>query len=126
MPTIESVKKDIEALVTAGQEEMLHYLEEVCVLGSFATEITNEVKENRFSRRKVFPHCNHDEVSRDGNYNGKQRYICKSFRKTFTDSTRSPKHNSKKDVRQWILYAKCIINGYLGLNKHTYIILLEA
>lgn len=45
MPTIESVKNDIEALGTAGQEEILHYLEEVFVLGSFATEVTNEVKE---------------------------------------------------------------------------------
>lgn len=30
----------------------------------------------------------------------------------FTDFTLSPKHNSKKDVKQWILYAKCMINGY--------------
>ncbi|EKQ57245.1 MULTISPECIES: hypothetical protein [unclassified Clostridium] len=55
MPTVESVKNDIEALGTAGQEEILHYLEEVFVLGSFATEVTNEVKENRFSRGKVCP-----------------------------------------------------------------------
>lgn len=32
--------------------------------------------------------------------------------KTFTDFTLSPKHNSKKDVKQWIQYAKCMINGY--------------
>lgn len=112
MPTVESVKIDIEALGTAGQEEILRYLEEVFVLGSFATEVTNEVKENRFSRGKVCPHCGHDEVSRNGKYDGKQRYICKSCRKTFTDFTLSPKHNSKKDVKQWILYAKCMINGY--------------
>lgn len=112
MPTVESVKKDIEALGTAGKEEILQYLEEVFVLGSFATEVTNEVKENRFSRGKVCPHCEHDEVSRNGKYNGKQRYICKSCRKTFTDFTLSPKHNSKKDVKQWIQYSKCMINGY--------------
>jgi len=112
MPTVESVKNDIEASGTAGQEEILHYLEEVFVLGSFATEVTNEVKENRFSRGKVCPHCGHDEVSRNGKYKKKQRYICKSCRKTFTDFTLSPKHNSKKDVKQWIQYAKCMINGY--------------
>jgi transposase-like protein len=112
MPTVESVKHDIDALGTAGKEEILNYLEEVFVLGSFATEVTNEVKENRFSRGKVCPHCEHDEVSRNGKYHGKQRYICKSCRKTFTDFTLSPKHNSKKDVKQWIQYAKCMINGY--------------
>lgn len=84
MPTVESVKKDIESLGTAGKEEILQYLEEVFVLGSFATEVTNEVKENRFSSGKVWPHCGHDEVSRNGKYNGKQRYICKSCQKTFT------------------------------------------
>ncbi len=112
MPTVESVKHDIDALGIAGKEEILNYLEEVFVLGSFATEVTNEVKENRFSRGKVCPHCEHDEVSRNGKYHGKQRYICKSCRKTFTDFTLSPKHNSKKDVKQWIQYSKCMINGY--------------
>lgn len=107
-----SLKKDIEALGTAGKEEILQYLEEVFVLGSFATEVTNEVKENRFSMGKACPHCGHDEVSRSGKYHEKQRYICKSCRKTFTDFTLSPKHNSKKDVKQWIQYAKCMINGY--------------
>lgn len=28
------------------------------------------------------------------------------------DFTLSPKYNSKKDVKQWIRYAKCMINGY--------------
>jgi len=46
---------DCMALGAAGQEEILHYLEEVFVLGSFATEVTNEVKENRFSRRESLP-----------------------------------------------------------------------
>lgn len=41
-------KKDIEALGTAGKEEILQYLEEVFISGSFATEVTNKVKENSF------------------------------------------------------------------------------
>ena len=112
MPTVESVKKDIEALEKAGKEKFLQYLEEVFVLDSFATEVTNEVKENRFSKGEVCPHCEHNDVSRNGKYHENQRYICKSCRKTFTDFTLSPKHNSKKDVKQWIQYAKCMINSY--------------
>ena len=61
MPSVESVKMDLEALGTTGQEEILAYLEEVIVLGSFATEVTNEVKENRFSKGKVCPCCGHAE-----------------------------------------------------------------
>lgn len=112
MPSVESIIKDIKTLGAMGQEEILKYLEEMIVLGSFVTEITDEVKENRFSKGKVCPHCDHDEVSRNGKFNGKQRYICKSCRRTFNDFTHSPRYNSKKDTRKWVLYAKCMINGY--------------
>lgn len=106
------LKRDLEALGTTGQAEILNYLEEVLVLGSFANEVTNEVKENRFSRGKVSPHCGHEEISRNGKFNGKQRYICKSCRRTFTDFTRSPRYNSKKDINKWIMYTKCMVNSY--------------
>jgi transposase-like protein len=62
MISVESVKMDLEALGTTEQEEILAYLEEVIILGSFATEVTNEVKENRFSKGKVCPCCGHDEI----------------------------------------------------------------
>ena len=112
MPSVESIIKNIQTLGTTGQEEVLNYLEEVIVLGSFVTEVTDEVKENRFSRGKVCPHCEHDKVSRNGKSNNKQRYICKSCGKTFNDFTQSPSYNSKKDTGKWILYTKCMINGY--------------
>ncbi|TCP99014.1 hypothetical protein EDD79_103816 [Serpentinicella alkaliphila] len=47
---VESIIKHIQVLGTTGQEEVLNYLEEVIVLGSFVTEAADEVKENRFSR----------------------------------------------------------------------------
>lgn len=72
------------------------------MLGSFATEVANEVKENRFSRGEACPHCGHDEVSRNEKYKEKQRYICKFCRKTFTDFTLSPKHNSSKDEKRYL------------------------
>lgn len=112
MASVKSIKRDIQALGALEQEQILNYLEEASILGSFVDEVTNEVRENRFSIGKVCPHCGHDEVSRNGKYNGKQRYICKSCRKTFTDFTRSPHYNSKRDIRKWIFYAKSMINEY--------------
>lgn len=50
MPNVESIKKDIQALGIAGQEAIFKYLEEVVVLGSFATEVTNEPKTTDFQR----------------------------------------------------------------------------
>ena len=43
MPSVELIKRDIQALGTAGKEELLNYLEEVVILSSFATEVTNKV-----------------------------------------------------------------------------------
>ncbi|MHB8065265.1 MAG: hypothetical protein ACYDG2_22085 [Ruminiclostridium sp.] len=36
-------KNNLKALGTAGQEEILNYLDEVIVLDSFLTEVTNEI-----------------------------------------------------------------------------------
>lgn len=112
MPTYNTVITDLQTLDPAEQEWVLNYLEQVLILGPQVAEVTEEIKENRFSRGKVCPHCSHEEVTRNGKYNGKQRYICKSCKKTFTDFSRSPHHGSKKDISKWLQYAKCMIVGY--------------
>jgi hypothetical protein len=43
MPSADLVKKDLEALGTAGQEEILNYLEEVMVILFSRTSIVNKV-----------------------------------------------------------------------------------
>lgn len=40
MPTIESIKKDINSLGYADKEEILNYLEEVITFGAVSKEIT--------------------------------------------------------------------------------------
>lgn len=62
MPTIESIKRDIHSLGYAQKEEILSYLEEVITLGSGSKEITDNIKESRFSKGKVCPHCSQEEV----------------------------------------------------------------
>lgn len=88
------------------------FLEEVIVFGSQVNQITQDVKEYRFAKGKICPHCGAETVSRNGKYNGKQRYMCKSCRKTFTDFTNSATYKSKKSMDMWLKYAKCMINGY--------------
>lgn len=112
MSSVSTLIKQINSLNHSEKEAILDYLEEVITIGSRVTQFTEEVKESRFSRGKVCPRCRHEEISRNGKFKGKQRYICKSCRKTFTDFTRSPRYNSKKDVSKWMLYAKCMVNGY--------------
>lgn len=86
-------------------------MEEFLVLGSQVGQVCEEVKEFRFAKGKVCPHCNSELISRNGKYSGKQRYICKDCRKTFTDFTNSATYRSKKSLDKWLKYTKCMIMG---------------
>lgn len=112
MPNVNSLIQDITKLKLHEQEQLLSFLEEVLVLNSYVNKIPVEIKENRFSKGKICPHCKSDMVSRNGKYKGKQRYICKSCNKTFTDFTHSPLSSSKRPLDKWLQYAKCMITGY--------------
>lgn len=108
MPNVSSILSEIKSLSLYQQEQILSHLEEHLVLGSQVTQVSKEVKEMRFSKGKVCPHCKGDDILR----NGKQRYICRSCRKTFTDFTNSATYKSKKSLDKWLKYAKCMLNGY--------------
>ena len=87
MPNVKSILNDIEKLPLHQKEQILSTLKEILVLGSRVSQVEQEVKEFRFSKGKVYPICSSENISRNGKYNGKQRYICKSCKKTFTDFT---------------------------------------
>jgi len=112
MPNVKSILNDIEKLPLHQKEQILSTLEEILVLGSQASQVEQEVKEFRFSKGKVCPLCTSETISRNGKYNGKQRYICKYSKKTFTDFTNSETYKSKKTLDKWLKYAKCMVNGY--------------
>ena len=112
MENVSYILSEIQKLSLYKQKQILSKLEENIMLGSQITEITNEVKEMRFSKGKVCPHCNREDISRNGKYNDKQRYICKDCGKTFTDFTNSATYKSKKPLDKWMKYAKCMLSGY--------------
>ncbi|MGF7059600.1 transposase-like protein [Brassicibacter mesophilus] len=76
---------DIQKVSLTEQKRLFSYLEEILVVGLQVNQVTQEVKEFRFAKGKVYPYCNAETVSRNGKYKGKQRYICKSCNKIFTD-----------------------------------------
>ena len=112
MSNVKSILNDIEKLPLHQKEEILSTLEEILVLGSQVSQVEQEVKEFRFSKGKVCPICGSETISRNGKYNGKQRYICKSCKKSFTDFTNSATYKSKKTLDKWLKYAKCMVNDY--------------
>ena len=112
MNPIEAILNEIFNLGPGAESVILQALEERKALNGIVTDVTNEIKENRFSRGKSCPHCESEAVCRYGKYNGKQRYKCNKCNRTFTDFTNSPCYNSKKPLNTWIQYIKCMILGY--------------
>lgn len=96
MSTYEMVLAYASKLNEDELEVLLESLEELLVLGSFTSEIDNNVKETRFANGKLCPHCGGHHICRNGKYNGKQRYICRGCRRSFTDFTFSPAYYSNK------------------------------
>ena len=121
MPSIKSILTDIQTLPLNQVEELLSYLEEFLVSNSQVEQIYEDVKEFRFSKGKVCPHCSSELISKNGKYNGKQRYICKDCKRTFTDFTNSAVYRSKKSLDKWLKYAKCMIMG-LSIRKSAKIV----
>ena len=124
MPSYASVMDDIKNLSPSDKEKLIKFFEQVITFGAHIDGVADEIKESRFSKGKVCPHCGHHKVSRNGKYKPsssseyRQRYICKNpdCKKTFTDFTRSPIYSSKRSMNKWVIYAKCMING-LSLRK---------
>ena len=64
---------------------------------------------------------NCEDISRNGKYNDKQRYLCKNCRKTFTYFTNSATYKSKKPLDKWMKYVKCMLSGY-SIRKYAEIV----
>lgn len=58
----------------------------------------------------VCPHCQSMEVVKFGTAGGKQRYRCSQCKRTFSDLSDSILAYTKKDIRVWKEYAKCLLD----------------
>ncbi|MEA3422626.1 MAG: transposase [Bacillota bacterium] len=106
MSTFDLVLNEIYTLSHHEKEILYSTLEDLLTSDFDASEIKNEIKEHRFSKGRVSPHCGNHEVCRYGTSHGKQRYHCNSCNRTFTDFTGSPVSESKRPLEKWLQYAK--------------------
>lgn len=84
-------------------------------------ELINEVKEARFNKGFVCPHCGSTEIVRHGTYKGnKQRYLCRNCKSTFNDLTNTPLSRTRFPEK-WNEFAECMLKG-LSLRKSAEII----
>lgn len=78
------------------------------------------MRETRFKDGFECLHCNSVHVVRFGKYNGRQRYRCKSCRKTFTDTTNTVLFRTRKG-NEWVTFVDCMFKGY-SLRKSAEIV----
>ena len=109
MPTLTDIKSDILTLTNEQQINLLNYISEILSLSPVSIQ---DCREARFSKGKACPHCESHDICKYGTSSGKQRYKCKSCRRTFTDFSKSVLSGSKLPLKYWLEYAKCMILGF--------------
>lgn len=112
MPNITTILAEVRTLSDYDKEQLFNAIGDILTLTSYTKNLTQEVREIRFAKGNICPHCSSELVVRNGKFDGKQRYICKSCKKTFSDFTHSPVAHTKKTIDMWLEYAKCMIMGY--------------
>lgn len=73
------------------------------------------------------PHCGSTHYVKNGTKDGRQRYLCKFCKKTFSSSTGTILFHSKKDIETWSKYIHCLVEKYplrrcakeCGITLHT-------
>lgn len=75
-------------------------------------EFLHEVRETKFNKGFVCPHCEDTHVVRHGTYKGgKQRYRCRNCNATFSDMTNTPMSRTRYPDK-WEPFIECMLNGY--------------
>lgn len=104
----------VSGLDKEQQELLLKILQEtISPLQPSKKAITNliEIRENRFNKGLKCIYCASPLISHFGKYRGRQRYRCKSCRRTFNDLSGTPIHGTQY-LEKWGKYLECMIEGH--------------
>lgn len=100
MACISTVKTDITTFNDCELQELFNYIGEI--LCSVKSTLNEDFKESRFSKEEVCPYCESTSIVKNGKLNRKQRYICKSCKKSFNDLTKSALSCTKLPIEKWL------------------------
>ena len=77
--------------------------------------VMQELRDARFSKGFVCPHCASKAIKRHGFFNERQRYKCKDCNKTFSDTTNTVITGTHYPDK-WLAYVECMLQG-MSLRK---------
>jgi transposase-like protein len=76
-----------------------------------AKEIKEEVKKEEEKETPNCPHCGEEKVVKNGRGHGKQTYICRECKKSFTQTSKTAVENSHMGEAVWKAVIRDTING---------------
>ena len=98
-------------LSSEEKRAIITYLENSCTsYGKDLSNMVSEIRARRFSSGYHCPHCNSSIVVRYGTYHNRQRYLCNTCKKTFTDLTATALH-CIHDKEKFFYAAKLMLSG---------------
>ncbi|WP_188205928.1 IS1595 family transposase [Alkalibacillus aidingensis] len=113
------IVKQIQELNPAEKHRVREYLIKNLTASSMSGDFLEEIAERKHKEGYECPECASEHVVRFGKYTTlvggqevtKQRYHCKSCRKTFTDLTNTVLYRTLY-LDKWIKFIECMIEGY--------------
>lgn len=103
---------ELNKLTSYELKQLYTVIEDKAVSLATIASISDEVKESKFTKGVVCPHCGSVHAVRNGKVKGKQRYLCRGCNKSFGDFTNSIVSGTKSSYDKWLLYIKCMVKGY--------------
>ena len=98
-------------LSSEERSEIMSYLKDINYNSEETlSDMVSEIRDKRFSSGYHCPHCTSSKVVRYGTYRKRQRYLCKSCKKTFTDLTSTALH-CIHDKEKFVNAAKLMLSG---------------
>lgn len=120
--------REVQNLKPAEQLQLKAYFVNSISPMTVKEPIFKEIADQKHKEGYTCTHCHSNDVVRYGTYDVKmgintverQRYRCKSCKKTFTDVTNTPLHHTHLPDK-WISFIECMIEGY-SLRKSSRLI----
>jgi transposase-like protein len=110
------ILSDISKLVPDEKSKLFSALKRVLYPENHSiNQITQELREVKFSCGLICPHCGGEKIYRHGKLQNRQRYRCRACLRTFNDFTNTPMQRTKLPDK-WLQFLECMHKG-LSLRK---------
>ena len=101
----------ISKIQSLPKAEARKVIDAIKSLKLFDASFSDFITEKRFGTGVFCPRCNSKKVRKNGFNKTMQRFFCADCNKSFSASTNTITHSSKKTLEIWQKYVDCMISG---------------